>query len=143
MSKDTENHGFTVTDKRLFREDGQIREEVLAEGRQGEKKPDTPPAAESPKAGPELPPGTAPPIDFPSYILSYYTQGLVFLGEVPNPITKQNEPDLESAKHAVDVLGMLHEKTKGNLSAEESQLLESVLYELRMKFMAKTNRIRL
>ena len=43
----------------------------------------------------------------------------------------------------VDILGMLQEKTKGNLTREEDQLLESALYELRMKFMSKANRIKL
>ncbi len=82
-------------------------------------------------------------IDFPSYILSYYTQGLVLLGEVPNPYTNKQEQDLEAARHTVDILTMLEEKTKGNLSKEEEQLLGSVLYELRMKFMTKTSRIKL
>ena len=78
--------------------------------------------------------GELPRIDFPSYVLSYYTQGLVLLGEVPNPMTNQKEEDLQGAKHIVDLLGMLTEKTKGNLTKEEGQLLESVLYELRMRY---------
>jgi hypothetical protein len=49
---------------------------------------------------------------------------------------------MEAARHTVDILSMLEQKTRGNLSKEEQQLLESVLYELRMKFMAKTNRIK-
>jgi hypothetical protein len=86
---------------------------------------------------------SGPPIDFPSYMLSYYTQGLVLLGEVPNPYTNKKEEDLGSARNIIDILSMLEQKTKGNLTSEEDKLLESVLYELRMKFMAKTNRIKL
>jgi hypothetical protein len=141
MTKEQEEQGFRVTDKRGFREDSET------------------PAPESPEKADEVPAGEAaaaaegkapedearqrPPIDFPSYLLSYYTQGLVLLGEVPNPYTNKKEEDVEAARHTVDILSMLEEKTKGNLTKEEQQLLESVLYELRMKFMAKTNRIKL
>ena len=67
----------------------------------------------------------------------------MLLGEVPNPYTNKKEEDLESARHTVDILTILQEKTRGNLSKEEDHLLDSVLYELRMKFMAKTNKIKL
>jgi len=122
MSKESEESGFKVTDKRHFAEGGSPREDAPP---QEQKTPET--AAAPPPAEPG---GEEPRIDFPSYVLSYYTQGLVLLGEVPNPYTNKKEEDLQ-------------EKTKGNLSKEEDQLLDSVLYELRMKFMAKTNRIKL
>lgn len=132
MTKEQEEQGFRITDKRGFREDGAASAEPAGTENQ-------PPSQES------APPGEAdkrPSIDFPSYILSYYTQGLVLLGEVPNPYTNKKEEDVEAARHTVDILSMLEQKTKGNLSKEEAQLLESVLYELRIKFMAKTNRIK-
>jgi hypothetical protein len=135
MTKEQEEQGFRVTDKRGFREDGETAAPESQELKTGTPAGDAPSAA----AG-EAPP--RPPIDFPSYLLSYYTQGLVLLGEVPNPYTNKKEEDVEAASHTIDILSMLEEKTKGNLSSEEKQLLESVLYELRMKFMAKTNRIR-
>ncbi len=134
MSKEQEDTGFRVTDKRAFREDGELRKPDAPK-----EEPDASGAA--PIVG-EEPPGTGARIDFPSYVLSYYTQGLVLLGEVPNPITNKKEEDLEGARHTVDILTMLQDKTKGNLSQEEDQLMASVLYELRMKFMAKTNRIK-
>ncbi len=137
MTKEQEDQGFRVTDKRGFRENGESRAPDAAE--EGERQ-----AAGEPKEGKgeqEIPPRH--PIDFPSYILSYYTQGLVLLGEVPNPYTNKKEEDVEAARHTIDILSMLEQKTKNNLSNDEQQLLESVLYELRMKFMAKTNRIKL
>lgn len=139
MTKEEEDSGFRVTDKRLFRSDGELREP----GPETAKKPETAPAPEKAAPAVEPPPGTAAKIDFPSYVLSYYTQGLVFLGEVPNPMTNTSEQDLEAAQQMIDILSMLQTKTKGNLSKEEEQLLNSVLYELRMKFMARTNRIKL
>jgi len=130
MTKEQEEQGFRVTDKRGFQDDGAPHD----------PEPESQPAQESKSEQTAPPP---PPIDFPSYVLSYYTQGLVLLGEVPNPYTNKKEEDVEAARHTIDILTMLEEKTKNNLGKDEQQLLESVLYELRMKFMAKTNRIKL
>ena len=131
-----EEQEFKVTDRRGFSEDGTSKsaaeEPVKAEQ----------PGAET--SGERNEKGEAhPPIDFPSYVLSCYTQGLVLLGETPNPYTNKKEEDVDAVRNIIDILSMLKEKTKGNLSNEESQLLDSVLYELRMKFMAKTSRIKL
>jgi hypothetical protein len=136
MVKEQEEQGFRVTDKRGFSEDGGARASDAAPENEKPKTADSGPEGSSA----ETPPG--PPIDFPSYILSYFTQGSVFLGEVPNPYTQKKEENVEAARHTIDILSMLQEKTKGNLSKNEEQLLDSVLYELRMKFMAKTNRIK-
>ncbi len=141
MSKEPEDQGFRVTDKRLFGEDGKLREETAEEA---SKAPTEASASQPHTATPvEPPPGTGAKIDFPSYILSYYTQSLVLLGEVPNPYTNKKEEDLEAARHTVDILGMLKDKTKGNLTEDEEQLLESVLYEVRLKYMAKAKHITL
>jgi len=137
MSQEQEDQGFRVTDKRLFDEEGKVRDEVAEEP---VRQPQEPPVSQ---AAEESAPGYGGPIDFPSYVLTYYTQGLVLLGEVPNPYTNKTEQNLEGVRHTVDILGMLKEKTKGNLAQEEANLLESVLYELRMKYMAKTNQIKL
>ena len=139
-----EEQNFKVTDRRGFAEDGTSKPVA-------EEPVETPPAAEAseqpPAAAASEPRGKSgdarPPIDFPSYILSCYTQGLVLLGETPNPYTNQKEEDVEAVRNIIDILSMIEQKTKGNLSSEESQLLETVLYELRMKFMTKTSRIKL
>jgi hypothetical protein len=143
MAKEEEDQGFRVTDKRLFDEQGALREEPAESTRKESDADKSQGMVDEPGQRGEAPPGTGARIDFPSYILSYYTQGLVLLGEVPNPYSKKKEEDLEAARHTVDILGMLKEKTKGNLIPEEEQLLESVLYEVRMKYMAKINKIKL
>jgi hypothetical protein len=140
MTKEQDEQGFRVTDKRGFREDGETQTPEASTKEAEKSAGESGPAEESKSAGQEA--SSRPPIDFPSYLLSYYTQGLVLLGEVPNPYTNKKEEDVDAARHTIDILSMLEEKTKGNLSKEEQQLLESVLYELRMKFMAKTNRIK-
>jgi hypothetical protein len=138
MTKEQEEQEFKVTDRRGFQEDSVSKVSDAAESAsKAESAPET--ATTSTQASE----ASGPPIDFPSYILSYYTQGLVLLGEVPNPYTNKKEEDLGSAQNIIDILVMLEQKTKGNLSSDEGNLLESVLYELRMKFMAKTNRIQL
>jgi hypothetical protein len=142
MNKESEEQeGFRVTDKRSFQEDGAQRTpDVGAE--KDEKAQAKPPSEEKSETSEEKKP-PLPPIDFPSYLLSYYTQGLVLLGEVPNPYSGSKEEDVDAAKHIIDILALLKEKTKGNLSQDEEKLLESVLYELRMKYMAKSNLIKI
>jgi hypothetical protein len=139
MDKENEEQGFRITDKRAFREDGEERSpEAPAQEEEQAKTADSRPEGQASDQESR----SRPPIDFPSYILSYYTQGLVLLGEVPNPYTNKKEEDVEAARHTVDILSMLQVKTKGNLSKDEEQLLDTVLYELRMKFIKKTNRIK-
>jgi hypothetical protein len=140
MTKEQEEQSFRVTDKRGFREDGETRTPEKETDAKEEAAGAPSSSAEGTQEQQDAPP--RPPIDFPSYLLSYYTQGLVLLGEVPNPYTNKKEEDVEAARHTIDILTMLEQKTKGNLTKEEQQLLETVLYELRMKFMAKTNRIK-
>jgi len=141
MTKEQEEQGFRVTDKRGFSEGGEARAPETAEKPEQKPVSEASFAAENKSDEKESPP--RPAIDFPSYLLTYYTQGLVLLGEVPNPYTNKKEENVEAAQHTIDILSMLEEKTKGNLTQDEQQLLENVLYELRMKFMAKTNRIKL
>ena len=77
----------------------------------------------------------APAITFPAFVLSLAHTVAVHLGDVPDPSTGQAAPvNLEAAQHMIDILALLEEKTRGNLSAEERQLLDQLLFELRMRF---------
>ncbi len=100
---------------------------------------------ERPQASPERPgrreaPTPPPAGDFGFFISSLSMQTLMALGELANPVTNVPEEDLEQARSLIDILGMLREKTKGNLSPEEDKLLENILYELRMKYVSKTQK---
>ncbi len=100
---------------------------------------DPPPAASQktkPTAQPEARPQESKQTDFTFFISSLSMQALIAVGEMPHPATNQPHPDPEQARYLIDLLGMLQEKTKGNLSSEEAALLENVLYELRMKYVA-------
>ncbi len=79
-----------------------------------------------------------PTIDFSTFILSLSTSALYQLGLVPDPETGQKrEPDRLIARQTIDTLEMLHEKTRGNLDPGELKLFDSLLYELRMRFVEK------
>ena len=81
-----------------------------------------------------------PPIQagFITLVAELAMQASLFMGEIPNPETNEPIEDLNRAKYLIDELGILEEKTKGNLTAEESNALTSVLYDLRMKFVKKS-----
>ena len=79
-------------------------------------------------------PASDKPIDFPAFILSLSTTALLQLGVIENPYTKKKEKDVAMAKGTIDVLGLIKEKTKGNLTKDEEALMESILAELRMMY---------
>ena len=81
---------------------------------------------------------TPPAPDFKFFISTLSLQASIFLGQIPNPVTQKNEEDLPQAKFIIDTLGMLQEKTRGNLNGEEAGLLEDLLYELRTFYLAKS-----
>jgi hypothetical protein len=75
-----------------------------------------------------------PEIDFGTFVMSLASSVLVHLGEIKHPDSAG--PNLPLAKQTIDILGMLQDKTRGNLTNEESQLLTNLLYDLRMKYVA-------
>ncbi len=79
-----------------------------------------------------------PEPDFNFFITTLGLQASIALGQVPNPTTNKKEEDLKQARFIIDTLGMLKEKTKGNLNTDESQLLDNILYELRMQYISQT-----
>lgn len=79
-----------------------------------------------------------PQVSFSTFILSLYSSALVQLGEVPEPSTGSVEENLEVARHTIDIISMLHEKTVNNVDADEMRLIDGLLYELRMKYIVKT-----
>ena len=75
-----------------------------------------------------------PEITLSTFILSLSTQVLLHLGEIPGPAGEKPERDMLAAKQVIDILGLLREKTKGNLDEDEAALLDNVLYDLRMRY---------
>lgn len=78
-----------------------------------------------------------PEVTFSTFILSLASSALVHLGEVPDPESGHVGINLEVAKHSIDILTMLQNKTRECLDSDEHRLLEGILYELRIKYVAK------
>jgi len=139
MGEDKEDRrGFRVTDRRRFSDSGEAKE---AESRQDDAPLGEPPRAEmrGPTDRPTEPVPEAP-VTFSTFVLGLSTQALLHLGEIPNPLTNALERDLEAAKQVIDILGILREKTRNNLEQGEESLIESVLYDLRMRYVELVRR---
>lgn len=84
--------------------------------------------------------GAYPPLDFTTFILSMSTSALIHLGESIPGVPQQGEVNLELARQTIDLLGLLEEKTRGNLTGEEERLLTQILFDLRMRFVEKSKK---
>ena len=77
-------------------------------------------------------------VDFPTFIMSLSSSAFYHLGDMPDPTTGKKELNLPAVQQTIDMLNMLKEKTKGNLKEDESKLLEQLIYELQVKYVAKS-----
>jgi hypothetical protein len=77
-------------------------------------------------------------IDFTTFCVSLASSAFVHLGDMPHPESQKPEPNLILAKQTIDLLGMLQAKTRGNLTAEEERLLEHLLADLRLRYVARS-----
>lgn len=75
-----------------------------------------------------------PNTSFAAFVMSLAATAAVHLGDLGDPMTGKTHVDVPAAGHIIDLLAMLQQKTNGNLDAEEAQLLEQVLYELRLRY---------
>jgi hypothetical protein len=80
-----------------------------------------------------------PKIDFATFVISLNSSALFQLGILADPTTGEKSKDLSLAKQTIDILGMLEEKTKGNLNADEVHMLKSILYDLRILYVKEKN----
>jgi hypothetical protein len=126
---DSKGSGFTITDRRAFTEEGDSREAAAAAA--AAQKADSAPAPGQAAAEPPL---GLPAVDFHTFVLSLGSSALLHLGELEHPDVGAPQMDLPLAKHTIDILAMLEEKTKGNLTPAEAKLIESLLYDLRLRF---------
>lgn len=77
---------------------------------------------------------TVPEADFKFFLTTLGIQAWIALGKIPNPMTQQIEENKNQAKFIIDTLDVLEKKTKGNLTKEESEILEKLLYDLRLNY---------
>ena len=130
-----EEKGFTVKDRRSFDEEGALKSDKREKEEKGTEKQGK--KAEQPKEAPKQGQEAShplPEVNFSSLILSLSSSVLFHLGEIPDPQTGEKTKDLPLAKHGIDTIAMLKEKTEGNLSKEEGLFVENVLTDLRWRF---------
>ena len=83
---------------------------------------------------------TPPEPDFRFFLTSLALQASISLGIIANPVTQKIEQDSSQAKFLIDTIAMLKEKTKGNLTKEETESLDNILYELRMQYVSQVSK---
>jgi len=145
-SRADEDAELKVTDRRLFTADGQLRGEAVTLEREEEPRVPTSTTVDRawspPEAGGEFerrPIEEPAGVDFSMVVNSMAELALLFLGEIPHPSTGEPAVDLRRARIQIDMLDLLRVKTRGNLAPEEEHLLERVLYELRMRYLHRSN----
>ncbi|HID30517.1 MAG TPA: DUF1844 domain-containing protein [Desulfobacterales bacterium] len=133
-----EEKGFTIKDKRTFSpETGEHKTEEPQEaevekGAEEEIQAHDAPPAEGEEEAP------LPEINFSTFIFSLSSSAFFHFGEIPEPSSGTKKKNLPLAKQTIDILAMLEEKTKGNLTPDEEQLLKNILYDLRIRYVKET-----
>jgi hypothetical protein len=143
MKEEKEEKGFVFKDRRkISLEDSEPRAETGVEEAMSPKpeqeisgKSDKPSQQEE---GPRPSGGPMPEVSFSTFVFSLSSSALVHLGEIPEPSTQQMHQDLMLAKQIIDTLGMLEEKTRNNLDPDEERFLKTVLYDLRLRYVQKS-----
>ena len=138
--EEVEGKGFVIRDRRRFTEEGDRKEKAEPEekaesqeaGIQEEEKVEPEAAQEKIEDAP------LPEINFSTFIFSLNTSALLHLGEVPDPATGKQREELVLAKQTIDVIAMLEEKSRGNLTSDEENLIKHILYDLRLRYVQKT-----
>lgn len=143
MEDEKQEKGFVIKDRRRFDDSGEVkpeapREETPAKPQEPkhEAKATEPRQDEKAQEAPTEQP--FPELNFSTFVFSLGTSAMYHFGDFPDPATKKAERNLEAAKQTIDILAILKEKTRGNLNDDEDRLLESLLYELRMRYVRET-----
>ncbi len=125
---EAEEKGFTIKDRRSFDTDGDLKKE---QEKEDEKKAA---ALKEDKPGKKQESRPLPEVNFNSLIFSLSSSALLHTGEIADPQTGEKRKDLALAKHSIDIIAMLKDKTKGNLNNEEQQFIDSILTDLRLRY---------
>jgi hypothetical protein len=131
--------GFKVEDRRRFSETGEARDSSKTDELRSEEPP-RPTADAVLGAAADKTEAQLPEINFSTFIISLSTQALMHLGEIADPLSGKAETDLPVAKQMIDIISLLQEKTRGNLDSGEQQLVEDVLYDLRLRYVDAVKR---
>src|SRR5882724_5292820 len=138
-TSDTKQGGFRVTDRRSFagQEADEAEDASSAEAEaqgQGHGQEDDSASSSTVDERAARDASALPAVDFHTFVLSLGSSALLHLGELELPEGGPAEKDLPMAKHTIDILSMLEEKTRGNLTSAEEKLMQSLLYDLRLRY---------
>lgn len=139
---DTNDKGFTVRDKRFSASedsDKQHSEDNIESQKKQEQADQATEASESSRQASKEPP-PLPEINFSTFIISLSSSAMFHFGEIPDPATNKKQRNLPLAKQTIDILGIIQEKTRGNLTEEENKLLDNLLYDLRMRYVEENKK---
>ena len=139
--KDEEKDRVKVVDRRAFTPDGQRR------APDAEREPAAPSSKQAIRGEgfeirpPEKSPEEQPPptVQFNAFIVSLASTAFIHLGELADPVSGRMEVNLEGARQMIDILDLLRDKTRGNLDPAETELMNGVLYELKLKYASKAS----
>ncbi len=133
---ESEDKGYSVKDRRYIHmseeEKAKLRQEQEAAPAPGEEKAEPAPSAPQEEV-------LLPEINFSSFILSLSSSAFAALGEMPDPASGETQKNLALAKQTIDLLGMLREKTRNNLTTQEDSFFDSILYDLRMRYVREVS----
>ena len=120
--QEEQDKGFVIKDRRFTaqKEDSQVKEQ--------HKREEAPPQESIHQED------SLPEVNFVGFLLSLSTSALIQLGVIEDPISKKADKNLPLAKQTIDLIGVLKDKTKGNLTPEEERFIEHLLYDLRMRY---------
>lgn len=130
MADEKKESGFVIKDKRILSEDNETGEKLASSP--SEEKPEVKKNVKNKPIQEEE--FDYPPITFSNFVLSLSTSAFLHFGDFPDPISGKAQKDLRAAKQTIDMLDMINEKTKGNLDDQEKNLIQGVLYELKMRY---------
>ena len=125
---------FVVNDRRFFSADGSVRDE--APEQTAEKIEKSPKSESAPEEAPKM---ALPAANLTSLLIGLATSAFMHMGEAPEGEVPQ-PVNLPAAQHTIDLLAVLQAKTKGNLEEEEDAILQTLLYDLRLKFVQMTGK---
>ena len=122
-----EEKGFVIKDRRSLDDKGDLKEEPAERETKNEDGKQEPKKEQAQRP-------VLPEVTFSYFLVTLSSSALLHLGEISDPQTGRKSKDLPLAKHSIDIIAMLKEKTKGNLTDEEQKALEAILTDLRWRY---------
>jgi len=123
---------FIVKDKRIFSDESRDTKDKIEEEKSASEGSEEKKGQSAPFKDKKIDESRLPEMNFPTFIMSMNASALVHLGIIEDPASGKKEKQLPLAKQTIDILTMIEEKTRGNLTDDEAKMLKSILYDLKI-----------